>query len=216
MRVWKVAAIVCASLGLAAGLYPLKLAATNNFHTVVAGKLYRSARPTAANVADWHARYGIRTIVNLIGSSPDKQWYREEKSAAERAGIKLVDYKLSAKRELSASQIDDVIAILSRAEGPILIHCYRGADRTSLAAALYLATVEKASEIRAELQFMPIYGHVPLWFLPAYAMDRSWEKAEERLGFDAPAAIQPSAPALPVPAAQPSQAGILSSPINAS
>ena len=52
------------------GLYAAYLVSTNNFHTVVAGELYRSARPSPEEIAAWHKRYGIKTILNLQGPHP--------------------------------------------------------------------------------------------------------------------------------------------------
>jgi uncharacterized protein (TIGR01244 family) len=167
----------------AVGLYALLLAATNNFHTVIAGRLYRSAQPSAAEIATLYARYGIRTIVNLRGAHPEEAWYRDELAAAEKSGIALLDYPLSSSHDLKPGQIEDLIALLGQAQGPILVHCRNGADRSGIVSALYVAAVARGSEFFAELQLSPIFGHLPVWFMPAYAMDRSWEKAEPRLGF---------------------------------
>jgi protein tyrosine phosphatase (PTP) superfamily phosphohydrolase (DUF442 family) len=172
---------VLASIVLASSLHAARLVLTNNFHTVLEGELYRSARPSAQDVADWHERYGIRTIVNLMGPS-GADWYREERVAADTAGIKFVDYKLSPHSDLTDREIGDLLAILSSAEGPILIHCKRGADRTSLVAAMYVTAVAGRSETVAELQLTPLYGYLPIWFLPVFAMYRSWERVELRLG----------------------------------
>jgi protein tyrosine/serine phosphatase len=79
--------------------------------------------------------------------------------------------------------VEELLAILARAKPPVLIHCLDGADRSGLVAAFYVAEVAKGSEFFAELQLTPLYGHIPLWFMPYYAMDRSFENAEPRLGF---------------------------------
>jgi len=46
-----------------------------------------------------------------------------------------------------------------------------------------VAGVAGGSEFFAELQLTPIYGHLPIFLLPAFAMDRSFEMVEPRLGF---------------------------------
>jgi protein tyrosine/serine phosphatase len=157
--------------------------ATGNFRTVIQGQLYRSGQPTAEQIARWHERHGIKTIINLRGSHPDKEWYQAEREIAHRVGIDLIDYKLSAKREVTPSQLEELLAILKRARPPVLIHCRDGADRTGFISALYIAGVAGGSQLRAESQLTPLYGHIPLWFIPYSAMDRSFEKAEPRLGF---------------------------------
>lgn len=174
--------ILVAILALLSAGHAGHLVITSNFHTVIDGKLYRSARPSPEDIAKWHEQYNIRTIVNLMGASPRSAWYRQEQDAATRYGIKLIDYKLSAHDDLTDQEIADLFQILAGSEGPILIHCYRGADRTSLVAAMYVAAIAHRSEIAAEWQLTPLYGYVPLWFLPAFAMYRSWERVEVRLG----------------------------------
>jgi protein tyrosine/serine phosphatase len=165
------------------GVYAVYTVATGNFHTVIGGELYRSARPSAAQIDSWHARYGIKTILNLQGAHPEAAWYREEQAAAKANGITLIDYKMSAQRNVSAKQLEELLALMSSVERPLLIHCRSGADRTGLVSAFYVAGVAGGSELYAELQLTPLFGHIPFGFMSFYAMDRSFEAAEPRLGF---------------------------------
>ncbi|HUU67449.1 MAG TPA: tyrosine-protein phosphatase [Methyloceanibacter sp.] len=176
--------IVRSVLGIVAiaGLYALYTVATGNFHTVIAGELYRSARPSAAQIASWHERYGIKTILNLQGAHPEDAWYREEVAAAKAHGIELINYKLSAQRDVTAVQLEELLDIMSNAERPILIHCRSGADRTGLVSAFYVAGIAGGSELYAEFQLTPYFGHFPFEFMSFYAMDRSFEAHEARLG----------------------------------
>jgi protein tyrosine/serine phosphatase len=89
---------------------------------------------------------------------------------------------MSPKRDVSAVEVEELLGLLATAETPILIHCRNGADRSGLLSALYVASMG-GSEFYSELQMSPIYGHLPLWFLSAFAMDRSFERVEARLGF---------------------------------
>ncbi len=156
---------------------------SGNFHTVIAGRLYRSAQPSPEQIAAWHERYGIKTIVNLRGAHPRQDWYKREQEAARQAGIELVDYKLSGRREVTAAQLEDLLDLLAKAEPPVLIHCRDGADRSGFVSAVYIAGVAQGSELHAEAQLSPLFGHIPIWFVPYTAMDRSFENAEPRLGF---------------------------------
>ena len=156
------------SLAAVMGLYSGYLVATENFHAVVPGKLYRSAQPSANDIALWHDRHGIKTIINLRGANPKVR----VRPAA----------RVSPKRDVSAIEVEELLGLLATAETPILIHCRNGADRSGLVSALYVASMG-GSEFYSELQMSPIYGHLPLWFLSAFAMDRSFERVEARLGF---------------------------------
>ena len=168
-------------LGLAVWLTALHF--NGNFHAVVPGALYRSAQPSEADIGRYRAAYGIRTIVNLRGAHPGAPWYDAELAAAARHGIDHVDFRMSARRDLSQADAARLVALLARAEKPILIHCQAGADRSGLAAALYLAAVAGGSEGAAEWQISLRYGHVSLPVIPEYAMDRTWERLEPWLGF---------------------------------
>lgn len=165
------------------GVYVAFLVITNNFHTVVPGELYRSARPSPAQIERLHSQYGMRTILNLQGAHPDADWYVEEKAKAEALGIDFLVHQMSAHREVTVGEADQILKILRAAKKPILVHCRNGADRSGLVSALYVAGVAGGSEFSAELQLTPIFGHLPFFLLPGYAMDRSFEKAEPHLGF---------------------------------
>jgi uncharacterized protein (TIGR01244 family) len=170
-------AILIATLGSGGYLGYLQL--SGNVHTVAAGELYRSAQPSAAQITEYATRYGIRTIVNLRGENAGRPWYDSEVAASANLGIAHIDFRMSASRELTQEQAERLVAILEAAEKPLLIHCQAGADRSGLAAALYLVAIARQGEETAEDQLSIRYGHVGLPHLSsAFAMDRSWEKLE--------------------------------------
>jgi protein tyrosine/serine phosphatase len=156
---------------------------TGNFHTVVAGEVYRSGQPDAHSIARYARRYGIKTIVNLRGENTGTKWYDAEMAEAKKLGIDHIDYRMSSRRDLSQAQADDLIKILRSAPKPLLVHCDAGADRSGLAAALYVAAVAKGGEFAAEYQMSIVFGHIGLPGMRAYAMDRTWEALEPWLGF---------------------------------
>lgn len=62
---------------------------------------------------------------------------------------------------------------------PILIHCRSGADRSGLAAALYVSKVAGLDNAKAEAQLSFYYGHVGIPVVSAaYAMDKSLKDIE--------------------------------------
>jgi protein tyrosine/serine phosphatase len=153
-----------------------------NFHTVVAGELYRAAQLDASQIAGFQKEYGIRTIINLRGES-NADWYKKEVEESQALGVHHVDFRLSASKQLTQQQVEQLIALMRDAPKPILVHCRGGADRSGLAAALYIAAITKGGEEAAEAQLSPIYGHFPIPFTPAWAMDQTFERIEPWLGF---------------------------------
>ena len=161
------------------GGYLGALQLTGNFHEVLPAELYRSAQPSAADVASYARQYGIKSIVNLRGESSE-DWYLRE--AANRDGIAHFDFRLSASKRVSPRQARQLIALLQTAPKPILIHCQAGADRTGLASMLYLQQIAGIDEEIAERQLSVRYGHIGLPYISAaFAMDESWEIFEEVL-----------------------------------
>lgn len=183
-RGWPLRSLLLAVAGvLLAGSYLGGLQLTGNFHTVIANELYRSAQPSPTQIAAYAATYGIRSIVNLRGANPGKDWYEAERAMADRLGIQHLDFAMSAKRPLDDGRAAQLIALLRSAPKPVLIHCQAGADRTGLASALYLAAVAGEGEEAAEGQLSVVYGHVGLPMLGPYAMDQTFERMEPVLGF---------------------------------
>ena len=159
---------------LVGGGYVGSLRLTGNFNPVVDGEVYRSAQLSPAEIATFAKAYGIKTIINLRGANPGKAWYDGEVNEARELGVAHLDFRMSARRELTATQAADLLALMKQAEKPLLIHCEAGADRSGLATALYLAVVKKESLAEAAGQLSFRYGHFSLPFVPEYAMDRSF------------------------------------------
>ena len=173
MRITRNAAIAFVTLLLLSGAYLAALQLTGNFHTVVAGEFYRSAQPTAAQIAKDVQEYGIRTIVNLRGGRPGEDFYDSEIAESKELGITHIDFPLSASKKLTADQVRKLIAILKRAQKPILVHCKNGADRTGLASALYLLAVDGRTADVASDQLSIVYGHFSVPGFPSYPMDQT-------------------------------------------
>lgn len=175
----KTAGLVLGISAAALCAYLVTIQLMGNFATLVPGEAYRSNQPTAADIAAYSARYGIRTIVNLRGRHEAAEWYRDEVAAAENLGIRLIDFPMEADRRLDAEGAGQLVTLLRDAPRPILIHCRSGADRTGLASVLYLARVAGVDEEKAERQLSLRFGHIGIPFLSsAYAMDESWEALE--------------------------------------
>jgi protein tyrosine/serine phosphatase len=162
-----------ASLALYLGLLQID----GNFHTVTAGRYYRSAQPTAGDLTAYARAFGIKSVINLRGRHPGERWYEDEMRVSDELGLHHIDLALSARRELSNAQLSELEKALREAPEPILVHCKSGADRTGLAAALYVFEVERLSADTAAAQLSWVYGHWTYFGSRPAAMDRTFDHA---------------------------------------
>lgn len=170
---------------LAGGGYLCFLQVSGNFHTVIAGELYRSAQPTPDQIERYVQQYGIRTIVNLRGENDDQAWYADEVATARKLDIRHIDFGMSAYKQLTGPEADRLVALLKDAPKPILIHCLSGADRTGLVSVIYSNQIAGLPEHQAERQLSILFGHVGIPVISAaYAMDESWHQLERHYGID--------------------------------
>ncbi len=130
-RLAKLAGVAAGVLLLAAGGYFGLLQLQGNFHTVIAGELYRSAQPSPQSIARYYALYHFNTIINLQGEHADRTWYASEAAEAKRLNISLVDFPMSAVKQLPQVRAAMLVEILKNARKPILIHCKDANDQGS-------------------------------------------------------------------------------------
>jgi protein tyrosine phosphatase (PTP) superfamily phosphohydrolase (DUF442 family) len=137
----------------------LRIFVGSNFHAVVPGKCFRSAQPTPAFLDSLKRSHGIRSIVNLRDENDDEPWYQQEKQAAQRLGLELINAGLWSKEQPPEQDFHRFVQAMKHAPEPVLIHCANGNDRTGLAAAVYLMmrTNTPIAEARGQLSLR--YGH---------------------------------------------------------
>ena len=112
----------------------------HNFARIAPG-VYRANHPDHRRFKAYAAD-GIKTILNLRGAAKQPHYLFEVESCT-GLGLTLVDIKLSARNAPPTKELQELLMAFETAEKPFLIHCKSGADRTSLAAALYLMVVER-------------------------------------------------------------------------
>ena len=179
---WTRTGIATAALVLGFGAYLGGIQLAGNFSEVLPGQFYRSAQPSAQDIAHYAKQYGIKTIVNLRGANK-ASWYKDEVAATRMQGIKLIDFKMSASKALTLERTNTLIALLRDAPKPILIHCKSGSDRTGLVSVIYLQQIAGIDEETAEGQLSVRFGHIGIPLLSStYAMDQSWEDLEKAFG----------------------------------
>jgi protein tyrosine phosphatase (PTP) superfamily phosphohydrolase (DUF442 family) len=130
-----------------------------NTHTVVPGRVYRSAQLSPADLRDFIRKHGIRTVVNLRGCCAGFDWYTDECRVTHELNVAQEDITLSANRLPTPSEIRRLIEVFDRAEYPIVLHCRQGSDRTGLAAAIYLLLHTDADLRTARRQISERYAH---------------------------------------------------------
>lgn len=168
-----------AAVGLGLTAEAARVFLLTNRHTVIPGRVYRSAQLSADTLTRVIAEHGVRTVVNLRGTCPDTPWYMAEARATAAAGVNLEDVSLSAKRLPAPGEVRRLVEVLDHTEYPIIFHCQQGADRTGLAATAVLLLHTDATLARARRQLLPRYGHVNAG--RTAAMDRFFDLYESWL-----------------------------------
>lgn len=168
--------IIAGAIGIYCGVLQL----VGNFHVVVEQQFYRSAQLDKATLTRVIQQHGIKSILNLLGASPEKSWYTDEIAVSKTLGIEHYDYEISASEIVTPDRIDEILKIVRDAPKPILVHCKNGADRSGLVAAVYLANVQGVTIREAAGQLSLYYGHFPWLTGGTGAMDDSFRMYEQR------------------------------------
>ena len=107
---------------------PIALEGVPNLHRITPW-LYRSQQPTALGMKNLE-KLGIRTVINLRFFNDDEDEVKGTSLRTERT--KILTWSIGDKH------VVEVMKILEKTEnGPFLIHCQHGADRTGLMTAMY-------------------------------------------------------------------------------
>lgn len=128
-------------------------------------KVYRAAQP------GWEGfealrKLGIKNVLNLRN-------YHSDNAKAQELGLKL--YRVDMKAgDIKAKDVVAALRIIRLSEGPILIHCWHGSDRTGLISAMYRIVFQNWSKEEAidELQnggygFHSMYDNIPAFIRDA-------------------------------------------------
>ena len=119
---------------------------------------YRSNHPTHVRF-DEYANMGINSVLNLRAPN-DHPPYLFEVENCERLGLSLITAQMAARSAPSIEVLERLFAAFDQIEKPFLMHCKSGADRTGLAAALYLLHYENQTLDVAKRQLSFDYVHI--------------------------------------------------------
>lgn len=124
-------------IGGARRLWGRAVARLHHFHWVD-GEVARSAQSYFGHTGLLLDLHGFRSLLNLRGENAGSPWYEAEKAACAARGLPLLDVTLSSRRLPHAAALRALLRAFETAPKPLLIKCSGGADRTGLAAGLYL------------------------------------------------------------------------------
>lgn len=113
------------------------VARLHHFHWVD-GELARSAQSYFGHTGLLLDLYGFGSLLNLRGENSGSPWYEAEKAACLARGLPLIDITMSSRRLPHREPLLALADTFATAPKPLLMKCSGGADRTGLAAGLYL------------------------------------------------------------------------------
>ncbi len=129
----------------------------HNFEEFAPGA-YRSNHPNHKRFKAY-AAMGIKTVLNLRGVAKQPHYLFEVESC-QKLGLTLIDSQMAARRAPSVRELTDLLAAFETIKRPFVLHCKSGADRTGLAAAIYLMLYEDAPLAVAQKQLSFRYLHI--------------------------------------------------------
>ena len=122
-------------------------------------KLYRSEQLTRSDAAAVQS-LGIKSVINLRFFDRD-----DNETALSGSGIALFNKPLLTWR-IKPKHIAETLYLIEQRQkqGPVLIHCYHGADRTGLISGMYRVIYQNwpIEEAKREMQQGP-YGYHSIW-----------------------------------------------------
>lgn len=101
--------------------------------------LIRSPQPSAAKLVALNEEHkGVRTVLNLRGDKPTKDWFQDEARGVEQIGARWVHLNISGTRGLEEGELQQLLNLFEdESAWPIVAHCAGGVHRTGLVVALY-------------------------------------------------------------------------------
>jgi hypothetical protein len=140
---------------------PIIVAGVPNLHQV-ANIFFRSAQPEAQGFSTLATQYGVKTVISLRAFNSDEPLTRG-------LSLRLVRFKIHTWH-IEREDVVGALRSLRRAikEGPVLLHCQHGADRTGLITALYRILYEGWSKqaalaemLNGKFGYHAVWGNIP-------------------------------------------------------
>jgi protein tyrosine/serine phosphatase len=169
-----------ASLRPAGWATKVEISGVQNLYKIT-DNLYRSQQPSENGIKTLKRRLGIKTIINLRAFHSDKRKGRGQGLLTEELSVKTWHI-----------EDEDVVKVLSllrkQGNGPFLIHCQHGADRTGLMSAMYRIVEQGWTKEDAVSEMVNGgYGFHAIWTnIITYAKQVDVNKIKDALNKQAP------------------------------
>lgn len=132
-------------------------------HPIVPGEAWRSAQLEVDDLARFVEEHGVRAVLSLRGASARDEDHEAEVAWCKANGVRHVQIPLTPTSVPTPAQGRALLRAFDNLPRPLLLHCHRGADRTGLASAAYLALVHGVDIDEAvDSQLCLLEGHVGL------------------------------------------------------
>ena len=140
---------------------PIMVNGVPNLH-IVSPSFYRSAQPTAIGMKAVAQKLHIRNVISL------RRWHSDN-SLVSGTSIHITNVPMNTWH----IETEDVVRVLKllrakQAQGPVLLHCQHGADRTGLITALYRIVYQGWSKNQAldemlhgNFGYHAVWGNIP-------------------------------------------------------
>lgn len=144
--------------GVKAPQFPEKNA--DNFYCIETNKCYRCKQLDPHVLEKYLKKHDIQVIINLRAYKPTESWAKKETLLCKNLGITFYDFGFDPFILPSKEKLTELFHVLDlHAHEKILIHCFAGADRTGLIAALYVAEKMNGSLEDALFHQDSFFGH---------------------------------------------------------
>lgn len=126
---------------------------------VLPGEVLRSPQLSVSGLQTAIDEYGVRSVLNLRGKGDGRRWYGEERAVCERAGVAHATVTFKVDEWPPRPVALRFLKTLESLAPPVLMHCFRGIDRTGWAGGVVVLADGGALE-EAEAQLSPVLGHI--------------------------------------------------------
>ena len=133
--------------------------AWRNWGVVAPARLYRSNHPLPWQLRDAARRFGLRTVINLRGHRETCGSDQLARAEARAIGLTQIDAPFESRGAPHRDRVLRLAGIYDGMAEPALIHCKSGADRTGLAAGIWLLLQGHPPQAALD-QLSLSFGHV--------------------------------------------------------